>query len=316
MFLEFEKWHGCRNDFIVIWISRAEKDLIVPSLQRQAPALCAKNGSGIGADGILVMISPQRDDGRAEELAVINMDGSLARNCGNGLRCAGASMVNRLRSRGAGADEWQWMELPIEGQPFSLSVLEDGAVEKHLKIGFDNVLIGSAVPWAREVGRELEAIMRGHGLGAALPSGGMLHFAEIGNPHAVWFTEDLDREVFMAAGRAAQELRAIDGINLHMAQRINPAKNMAAAAQRVLGEAPEGYFQVLSWERGVGETAACGSGATAVAAAAMEDGEAGYGSWQALYPPGGGLYVRREDARSTAELAGPAHFVFQGRIEI
>src|SRR5205809_607514 len=99
MFLDFEKWHGARNDFIVVWISDADGEIVEGSLKRQAIALCDRR-SGVGADGILILRGKKREDLTPDRLAIVNSDGSLAANCGNGLRVAALSVLKRHRELG------------------------------------------------------------------------------------------------------------------------------------------------------------------------------------------------------------------------
>ena len=98
MEIHFEKWHGCHNDFIIIHNSCEQKNNILPSLQKAAKYLCSHSGDGIGADGILLLCHQQKDNTANTELVIINKDGSLADNCGNGLRCAAASIFNKVKT--------------------------------------------------------------------------------------------------------------------------------------------------------------------------------------------------------------------------
>src|SRR5690606_29206086 len=121
--ISFEKWHGCRNDFIVLRMRQTSADEVLPSLVKAAPRLCSRDGSGIGADGILVLHEGPGDPLRPVELSIVNSDGSLARNCGNGLRCAGASIVRQAMQQGKSLDEFTWLELPVMQQNFVLSYM-------------------------------------------------------------------------------------------------------------------------------------------------------------------------------------------------
>ena len=96
MILKFEKWHGAKNDFILTWLL-GDDDVIFDSLVRQAPTLCARDGSGVAADGLLVMHISDREQVFADRLSIINSDGSLAETCGNGIRCAALSTLKRHR---------------------------------------------------------------------------------------------------------------------------------------------------------------------------------------------------------------------------
>lgn len=313
MFLEFEKWHGCRNDFIVMWIPENDRDILLDSLRRQAPKLCNRDGSGIGADGFLVLIGDRKAPVNHHELVVINQDGSLAKNCGNGLRCAAGSVVEHFKVRNKDKDEWQWLELKIDERTFAVSLLQDRKEEKHFNIQFEGLKIADQLTWAKEVSKELDQLAKQHGFEDLRPN---MHLAEVGNPHLVVFTDSLDHNRFMMIGKAVQGLSSLDGINMHFAMQVMPSKDMAQEARRIVGEEAEAYYRVLSWERGVGETAACGSGASCVGAVAMAIGDVSFGRWAALFPPGGGLYVKRDGDDGTVSLAGPAQFVYKGQVEI
>jgi diaminopimelate epimerase len=282
---------------------------MIPSLQRQAERICCRDGSGIGADGLLVLIYTSQNTS-PEELVVINKDGSLAANCGNGLRCAAGSMVNHAKSLGLALDDYQWMELRIGARTFTMSLLADDGPTKFVQVTLRGLMSGSKVPWAEAASEELSRVFAANELSFI-----SLNFAEIGNPHAVIFVDAIDQDQFLRAGRLAQTIEALDGINLHFAAPMASTKFMQQEAKKILGNSPQESFQVRSWERGVGETAACGSGASAVGAIACFLGHADYGSWVALYPPGGGLYVKQDAADDDVALAGPAQLVFKGFLE-
>lgn len=111
MKLRWEKWHGCGNDFVVIYdpcvlsstsshtSNHTNDDLITgdrlrSSLIKNAPDLCVKDGSSIGADGILLVSRTHRENTAGLwALTIINADGSCARNCGNGLRVVTLSLM-------------------------------------------------------------------------------------------------------------------------------------------------------------------------------------------------------------------------------
>ena len=93
MELEFEKWHGNKNDFILSWFPHDQ--VTFEALRRLAAALCNRDGSGIGADGILVLHTKTSRDLLPFQLSIINSDGSLAETCGNGIRCAAMSILTK-----------------------------------------------------------------------------------------------------------------------------------------------------------------------------------------------------------------------------
>ena len=113
MFIEMEKWHGAKNDFLVTWILTTDRDMLVPTFERLAPKLCARDGSGVAADGILVLVASSSKSPHPNELVIINSDGSQAKNCGNGLRCA--AMSARKRALREGISEFDGVTLTVQG---------------------------------------------------------------------------------------------------------------------------------------------------------------------------------------------------------
>ena len=118
MIVDFEKWHGCRNDFLVIWSTHNEANYLLGSLQRQASALCSRKGEGVGADGLLILLTESRADLKPDKLVIINADGSLASNCGNGLRCAALSVYKKICQYGHVSDEPEFIELKVKENIF------------------------------------------------------------------------------------------------------------------------------------------------------------------------------------------------------
>ena len=100
MNLSFEKWHGAKNNFIVCHLVEND-DLLLESLKKNTSKLCTNDGSGIGADGILILLYENIKELYPSELIILNSDGSFAKTCGNGIRCAASSLHNRLSENGA-----------------------------------------------------------------------------------------------------------------------------------------------------------------------------------------------------------------------
>ena len=312
MLLEFEKWHGCKNDFLVTWIQRTDTDLIVPSLQRQAARICNRDGSGIAADGILVLITKDRRETYPEELIVINSDGSLAKNCGNGLRCAARSVLRKLDAAGTlTRDLPPALEIPIQGRPFWCKVFGTK--------GFIGVDMGLA---------SVEAIGSGHRIRKMLdealaksnlvqPTG--IYKVDVGNPHLVLLgVENLDLKniaPFVAFANAIQRLDGWDGINVHMAVQLDLDEPAVTSAAKSMNIPVEQIWNAIPWERGVGLTQACGSGAVAIAAAIeTQDNMGETSAWSAIRMPGGDLFVQITEGNHM--LAGPAALTFTGSLEI
>ncbi|MEY4631816.1 MAG: diaminopimelate epimerase [Pseudomonadota bacterium] len=308
MHLEFEKWHGCKNDFMVAWIAATDRDLIIPSLQRQAPALCNRRGDGVGADGILVVVTRTARELTPEELVIINADGSLARNCGNGLRCATRSVLRRMELAGTRkADLPPAIEWHVEGRKFWCKVFDPqgltGVQMDRVKV--EAVGKGSAL-WqqlASAAGESAEI----------LQSSEAIFVVDAGNMHLVVFGKATTPDNWRKFSEAVQKAGGWDGINVHLSWTPDTGEQVDRMPDKLPRFDVESSFVVIPWERGAGLTQACGSGAVAVAAAA-NDGMPGGDTWTAVQMPGGTLYVQQ--AGDGWMLVGPAKLVFTGTVEI
>lgn len=136
----------------------------------------------------------------------------------------------------------------------------------------------------------------------AVPIDGRIHvltFVDVGNPHAVTFEPYSEAE--------------IDAIGPRIAKHPEGGTNVEIC--RLVGGA-EPRIDVVVWERGVGRTLACGTGACAVARAACEAGHFSYGTPVRVRLPGGDLWITVEPATWKATMRGPARRVFSGELEL
>jgi len=318
MQLRFEKWHGCRNDFILTWLP-PDDQLVFDSLRRQAAKLCSRQGDSIGADGIIVLHVNKAQDLLPDHISIINSDGSLAKTCGNGLRCAALSVLKRNRELGNPNELPEAVTLSVEGRDIEARFLGRSKVSGkadawplvavnmgETTVHTDGSLFDAVKQALIEVGQESAAPQLATDFGVC----------EVGNPHIVIFLDDANRDLLHRVGPALQKNSSWDGINVHLvcsAELTNADKT--TASNLLSGEATE-RFTALVWERGAGPTQACGSGACAIAACAWESGTTERGAWVAVDMPGGRLYVRQDDADDQITLAGPGELSFQGVVEI
>jgi diaminopimelate epimerase len=273
--LEFRKYEGLGNDFILVDLAREEE--IAPG---DAPGLCDRR-RGIGADGVLVVLPP-RIPGCDVRMRVLNADGSVPEMCGNGVRCValhvararGLSRTSIRVESDAGVRVCDVDDAAPPTTPVERQTLADGATATvRVDMGVVNVL-GD---------RTLEV--------AGLPLA--LTLADAGNPHAVTFGNFTRDDVERLGPRVATSPEFPRGTNVEFAR------------------ARSGGIDLLVWERGVGITLACGTGACATAAVACAKGLFARGVGIDLSLPGGGLQVTiAEDRRAT--MTGPARQVFSG----
>jgi diaminopimelate epimerase len=308
MFIDFEKWHGAKNDFIVTWILTPDRDMIVPTLERLATKLCARDGSGVGADGILVLVAKSRKEANPEELVIINADGSLAKNCGNGLRCA--AMSARRRAYKESILDFDGVAMKVQGTTIDCRFLGSEG-NPFVAVTMPVPTVGIDNEWTSEVAASIKSLQGSH------PKlKGDIETVSIGNPHVVISVEDATADLAVVAGKPLQTVRGGDGINVHLASVMELTEKDHQRARREIGEDLGELWKVYPWERGVGPTQACGTGACAVGVATLATGLAERSMWVGVEMPGGRLYVKQDTEGEAVTLAGPASFVFSGSFEI
>lgn len=276
--MRFSKYHGAGNDFVVI--DARELDVAWDAL---AARMCDRH-FGVGSDGLILVLESRHADLR---MRMFNPDGSEAEACGNGLRCFVKFAVDRgmVSCREFDVDT-------LSGIRHATTFTEENA-------GVTEAMVGMGVP--RFLPEEIPAL--------APPSQGPIVRAELsaegravsvclvsmGNPHAVSFVaEDVAGFPLEQVGPAVEH------------HPMFPARVNFEIA-RVLGRHE---IQCRVWERGAGETLACGSGACAVAAAAQLLGYCDAGVRVQL--PGGVLTVSWEGGGHEVLLRGPVEHVFDG----
>lgn len=277
--LRFVKYHGTGNDFVLLE-DLADARPLTPEL---VAAICDRR-FGVGADGV-IRVAPGREPGEDAFMDYRNADGSLAEMCGNGIRCLGAFLHEEGLARGT--------ELAVGTR----------AGAKRLRLALEG---GRVV--AVTVGMGPPALARGDIPMAGPPAEPFLaqpfevdgrtftaSAVSMGNPHLVLL---LDHEP------TAEEVRTLG-------PRIERDERFPARTNVELVHAEDGVLVARVWERGSGETMACGTGACAVLVAANEAGLAP-GRAEVRFP-GGTVVVERTEEEVL--LSGPAERVFEGTLD-
>jgi len=294
----FAKGHGTENDFVLLPDADGAFD---PSPQEVA-ALCDRR-AGIGGDGLIRAVRASGlEAGHGQDVEWFmdyrNGDGSVAEMCGNGLRV----FVAYLEHLG-------WVHL---GDGDEVAVGTRAGVKRVRREGA--LLAADLGPWfvvggADSVSAGFDAQVSVPGELAGLPGLSV----DLGNPHVVVALPDVDQ-------LAAADLRTaptvdpfpLHGTNVELVVPLHRVEGAAAGAT-------EGHLAMRVFERGVGETRSCGTGAVAaVLAARAWGGERAPLVWR-VDVPGGRLRVRVPAgsllAGSRVELAGPAVIVAEGVID-
>ena len=280
MDLSFVKMNGLGNDFVVIEDLPGDVDLSPTQVER----LCDRH-FGIGADGIILI--RRREDVDGYYMHYFNADGSLAEMCGNGVRCFAKYLVDRDLVDG---DSFVVGTL---GGPRRISVVRDRSGRmREATVDMGAPILEPALVPIRvngDVARDVPI---------DTPEGTIrITAVSMGNPHAVIWVQDVDAVPIESIGPF---------IETHP---LFPNKTNVEFAEVL----PTGRVRLRVWERGVGETLACGTGACATIVAGALSKETGREA--AVELSGGVLQIRwLED--DTVTMTGPAEQVFEGTIEL
>jgi len=286
MKINFVKMHGLGNDFILIdCLSKSLGD--TSFLSCLAKKLCNRN-FGIGSDGLILILPSSKADLR---MRIFNYDGSEAQMCGNGIRCfAKYTYENKLISKNKFKVE------TLAGIITPELIFQDLKNKKVLKVKVD---MGTPKLRRREIPMTGEDTPTVVDETLEINSGQTFKITcvSMGNPHCIVFVDDVQSTPVKEIGPKIEN------------HPLFPEKTNAEFIQIINNK--ELNFRV--WERGVGETLACGTGACAALVASVlnkkTDREA------TIHLPGGDLYIHWADDEHIY-MTGPAELIFKGEMEI
>ncbi len=272
--IRFHKMQGAGNDFILLDLRQQELTL-TPTIAGDL----ADRRLGVGCDQILI-VSPPRDTNTVARYEIVNADGSHAAQCGNGARC----IALYLQMNGDISEQKFSLESP--SGVILVERCEDGEYEIDMgEPDFDPV----AVPI------NLSASDGRYHLETEL---GTLEFSAVsmGNPHALLLVSDIDNAPVETTGPIlGQDGIFPRGCNIGFAE-IQDRNNI----------------RLRVYERGTGETLACGSGACA--AVAMLRKEDRLDEAVNVFLPGGHLVIKWPGTGNHIRMKGPAKHVFRGTV--
>jgi diaminopimelate epimerase len=275
--IEFTKMHGAGNDFVVLDGLRGE----LPPLEPLARRLLDRR-FGIGGDQLLVVRPSRVADFRMD---IYNPDGSRAEMCANGIR----AFTRWLRDRGhCRADA-------ISVETLAGVVHPSWAGPDRIRVDMGRpVLAPAKIPTRLGSGE-------GPVLDVPLDLDGetvRVSSVSMGNPHAVLYVDDVDAAPVARLGPRIEHHEAFPNrVNVEFAEVVS-----------------RGRVRQRTWERGTGETLACGSGACAVAVASILRGVTDREITVALR--GGELRIAWPAADASVIMTGPAAEVFTGRFPV
>jgi len=276
MRVEFSKMHGLGNDFMVV-------DLVSQSvsfLPEQIRCLADRH-TGVGFDQLLLVEPPQTPDADFR-FRIYNADGSEAEQCGNGARCFARFVHdNHLSPK---------RELKLETRNGAIVTKLCANDEVEVDMGVPRTAPAD-VPFLADAAATTYALDVDEATIEITP-------VSIGNPHAVIFVDNVfDAPVATLGAAIGKHARFPEGVNVGFCQVVDP-----------------GFARLRVFERGVGETRACGSGACAAAVAGQLTGRLGKRCKISL--PGGKVRIAWPGPGERLTMTGTACHVYQGRIEL
>lgn len=281
--IQFSKYHGLGNDFILVDNRDREDPSLTPE---QAEKLCNRN-FGIGGDGVIFALKPPSPD-YDFTMRIYNSDGSEPEMCGNGIRCF-AQFLKDL-----GEEQKSYNIHTLAGK--IVPVMNEDSITVDMG---EPILNAAKVPTTLAPNFEGESVVE-----QTYECNGKewkISCVSMGNPHAVIFVDDLENDIDFAK----------DGPTLEKAS-VFPAKTNVEFVQV---KAPD-HLVMKVWERGAGPTLACGTGACALTVAAIRAGKIPRGESCRVTLPGGDLFIEWRESDNHVYMTGPATFAFEGSAKI
>ena len=289
--IPFTKMHGCGNDYI--YVNVMQHPIADPS---KAAILWSDRHKGIGSDG-LVLIGKSPIPEADFSMRIFNADGSEAMMCGNASRCIGKYLYEKTHP---------WPLLVKEGNGYKetkIRLLTNSGIKMlhlHIVEGIvESVTVDMGEPVFEDEKLFNHAIAKS--LSAPLPhkegqGGGSALFVSMGNPHYVIFTDNVDQ-----VGETGRILER------------HPAFPQRCNIEFAAPLSSPSAFRVRVWERGSGETLACGTGACAAAVSGIINGDVVSPVDVELL--GGYLTIEYDPDKDVVYMTGPAKIVFEGTFD-
>jgi diaminopimelate epimerase len=274
--MRFTKMHGAGNDYVYVDTFSETVPDDLPELARRI----SDRRFGVGGDGLILIRPSDRADARMQ---MFNADGSEAEMCGNGIRCVAKYVYDHGICRRE--------QLRIETGRGVLAVSVEVAGQRVQRVRVDMgvpILDAARIPTTLPGSPVVNAPLTVAGRSLQVTS------VSMGNPHCVIFVDEATDELVLGLGPQIET-------DPHFPARVN------VEFVEVLGL---GEVRQRTWERGSGETWACGTGASAVCVAGVLTGRTSRRVVNHLR--GGDLELHWNEADQHVQMTGPATEVFSG----
>lgn len=276
--MKFTKMHGIGNDYV--YVNCLEEAVDRPE---ETAKFVSDRHFGVGSDGLILIRPSQKAD---FEMAMYNADGSRGEMCGNGIRCVAKyvydyGLTDKTRIQVETLAGIKELDLTVENGKVSLVKVNMGTPE----LSPEKIPVLAQAEQAVNLPLEVDGIMY------------QMTCVSMGNPHCVIFMKEDVRELDL--------------------EKIGPSfENHPRFPRRVNTEfvnvIDRHTLRMRVWERGSGETLACGTGACAVAVAGILNDKTEHEA--AVHLLGGNLHIAWEGGDSPVYMTGPATAVFDGEV--
>ena len=278
MKLSFTKMHGCGNDYI--YFNAFTQSIDNPEA---LSIRLSQRRKSIGGDGIILVCPSDRADAK---MRIFNQDGSEAKMCGNGVRCVAKFVVDQGL-------------VPGDRETVAIDTLS--GVKQIRLLRENGQVVGATVDMAQAIltPKEIPVLLDGDRvIGRPVEIGGKtwdITCVSMGNPHCVVFVKDVDSLNLEELGPCFEKNPIFpEQVNTEFIRVLDPHT-----------------LQMRVWERGSGETWACGTGACA---AAVENGYCPKNEDITVHLVGGDLVIRYTE--ETVYMTGEAVTAFEGEVEV
>jgi len=281
--IKFTKMHGLENDFVIIDNTHYNLELSAQQVQ----FICHRK-LGIGCDQLL-LIAKRFNLSNEYDYRIFNSDGSTANHCGNGARC----IIKYLYLHDKDIDQTQAIILNMPNRIISGT---SSAPYDEIEVTMGNALFAPAdIPFVQQLSTDniYQLIVDNNSINFSV--------ANVGNPHAIVYLAQQQQLTDMPslakiATTLQQSAMFPDNVNVNFCYIINESK-----------------IELITYERGVGFTRACGSGACATVATAINQKR--LDKEVLVQMPGGTLKIKI-DEQQQIHMIGAASYVFEGHVQL